>query len=42
MLAVLMLIRQVNSRKPKVEIEYRRAVSSEGNKMCAAIHAGSL
>jgi hydrogenase expression/formation protein HypD len=33
MLAVLMLIRQVNSRKPKVEIEYRRAVSSEGNKM---------
>ncbi len=33
MLAVLMLIRQVNSRKPKVEIEYRRAVSAEGNQM---------
>lgn len=32
MLAVLMLIRQVNSRRPQVEIEYRRAVSAEGNK----------
>ncbi len=29
--AVLMLIRQVNSRKPSVEIQYRRAVSVEGN-----------
>jgi hydrogenase expression/formation protein HypD len=29
--AVLMLIRQVNSHKPSVEIQYRRAVSVEGN-----------
>lgn len=33
MLAVLMLIRQVNSRSPIVEIEYRRAVTAEGNAM---------
>lgn len=33
MLAVLMLIRQVNNCRPNVEIEYRRAVSAEGNKM---------
>lgn len=31
MLAVLMLIRQVNSRSPRVETEYRRAVTREGN-----------
>jgi len=29
--AVLMLVRQVNSRSPGVEIQYRRAVSVEGN-----------
>jgi len=29
--AVLMLIRQVNSRKPSVELQYRRAVSEAGN-----------
>ncbi len=29
--AVLMLVRQVNSHKPSVEIQYRRAVSVEGN-----------
>ena len=33
MLAVLMLIRQVNNRRPVVEIEYQRAVSAEGNRM---------
>lgn len=33
MLALLMLIRQVNNHKPHVEIEYRRAVSAEGNKI---------
>lgn len=31
MLAVLMLIRQVNSRSPRVETEYRRAVTRDGN-----------
>jgi len=31
MLAVLMLVRQVNSRSPRVETEYRRAVTPEGN-----------
>ncbi|MFZ2286618.1 MAG: hydrogenase formation protein HypD [Bacteroidales bacterium] len=29
--SVLMLVRQVNDRKPSVEIQYSRAVSSEGN-----------
>ncbi len=33
MLAVLMLIRQVNRGKPQVEIEYARAVSTTGNTM---------
>ncbi|NLE35016.1 MAG: hydrogenase formation protein HypD [Bacteroidales bacterium] len=33
MLAVLMLIRQVNLGKPRVEIEYARAVSAGGNTM---------
>lgn len=33
MLAVLMLIRQVNDRRPVVEIEYRRAVTAAGNTM---------
>lgn len=31
MLAVLMLVRQVNKNSPRVEIEYRRAVSAGGN-----------
>jgi hydrogenase expression/formation protein HypD len=31
LMAVLMLIRQVNSGTPRVEIQYRRAVSREGN-----------
>ena len=31
LLAILMLIKQVNSKSPKVEIQYNRAVTPEGN-----------
>ena len=31
LLSILMLIRQVNRKRPEVEIQYRRAVTTEGN-----------